>query len=273
MNRLRESIKPLLLISTLSFTACDFDSSDKSSQETVKEKTTRIEKMTNKKEDEELVPLFIPALSAILMAAEEKKGSALTKEEVLSIRDNGTTIMTPKSMVKSMAEKRGYEDIDPENCWNEWQLFRASMHEENHEKNDHEAVVIDSPSDNPSMRNAEEKARQTLKEFREIIKSKPEIYPMIKVRIEDINTASRMWLFVDEVEEGGFKAHLFEVPTDFEKYKAGDRFNVKDEEILDWMINDNGEVNGAYTIRVLRDEMSEEERKKMDEHMGVSRYL
>jgi len=96
---------------------------------------------------------------------------------------------------------------------------------------------------------------------------------MIKLRIVDTNTTSRMWLFVDKVEKTNFKAHLFEVPTDFEKYQAGDKFTVKDEDILDWMMNNDGEVSGAYTIRVQRDTMTDKERQELDEYMGVTKYL
>ena len=109
------------------------------------------------------------------------------------------------------------------------------------------------------MRKTEEKARETLDNFRQLIKKHPDISPMIKMRIVDTNTASRMWLFVDKVEKNSFEAHLFEVPTDFEKYQAGDSFTVKNEDILDWMINNNGVVSGAYTIRVQRKNMTDKE--------------
>ena len=270
--------KTLLLVITfgllLSLSACNSDlESSATTEKPSKTTNTKIEKMTEKTQDEELAPLFIPSLSAILLAAEKKKGSPLSKEEVLNIRDNSTTIMTPKSMIKSMAEQRGYKDVDPENCWNEWQLLRKSLNTEAEETSDHEAVVMDNPSENPAMRNAEEKARATLDQFRQIIKKYPDTSPMIKIRIEDVNATSRMWLFVDKVKSSGFKAHLFEVPPDFEKYQAGDSFTVKDTEILDWMINNNGEVNGAYTIRVQRESMSEKKRKEMDEYMGIDKYL
>jgi len=258
----------------LILSACDSDSGlvNSNTNKKYSEATdVKVEKMTQQTQDEELAPLFIPSLSAILLAAEKEKGSPLSKEEVLNIRDNSNTIMTPKSLIESMAEERGY--IDPENCWNEWQILRKSLNKENEEANDHEAVVIESPSDNPAMRNAEEKARETLDQFRQIMKKHPDINPMIKVRIEDINASSRMWLFVDKVEPNGFKAHLFEVPSGFEKYQAGDSFTIKDTDILDWMINNNGEVNGAYTIRVQRESMSEKERKEMDEYMGIDKYL
>lgn len=38
-------------------------------------------------DDEQLVPVFIPALGAILVMAEDQKGEPLTYDEVLTIRD------------------------------------------------------------------------------------------------------------------------------------------------------------------------------------------
>jgi hypothetical protein len=59
--------------------------------------------------DEPLVPTFIPALVVLLLRAEKDKGSPLTREEVLSIRDKGTCVMLPQSQVPKLADSRGYD--------------------------------------------------------------------------------------------------------------------------------------------------------------------
>ena len=80
-------------------------------------------------DDETLVPVFIPALVAILLNKEREKGSPLTVVEVMQIRDSGVCMMMPASRVGAMVESRGYADIDPENCWAEWQAIRDELHE------------------------------------------------------------------------------------------------------------------------------------------------
>jgi hypothetical protein len=75
----------------------------------------------------ELVPLFIPALVAILAHREAKKGTPLTEEEVLEIRDKATCVMVPASTIPAMVATRGYEDVDPENCWAQWQEVRVRL--------------------------------------------------------------------------------------------------------------------------------------------------
>jgi hypothetical protein len=70
-----------------------------------------------------VIVLFIPSLISLLVSKAEEKGSPLTEEEVLAIRDNATAIVTDAQGVLAVAERRGYQDIDPEHCWEEWLDF------------------------------------------------------------------------------------------------------------------------------------------------------
>ena len=80
--------------------------------------------------DEPLVHLFIPALVVILANQEDKKGSPLTREEVYAIRDAATVVVVPQSTIPAMIESRGYEDVDPEYCWEHWQIARQQLADE-----------------------------------------------------------------------------------------------------------------------------------------------
>jgi hypothetical protein len=55
----------------------------------------------------------IPALVAILLSVEKKKGSRLTKLEVDAIRDEITVLVTAPEAAKAVDDRRGYKDIDP----------------------------------------------------------------------------------------------------------------------------------------------------------------
>lgn len=74
--------------------------------------------------DDDLVITFIPALVLLLTNAEQEKGRALTEDEVLAIRDGGVCIALARSTVRDMAESRGYDDLDPEDVWTQWQQVR-----------------------------------------------------------------------------------------------------------------------------------------------------
>src|SRR5437016_11753647 len=80
--------------------------------------------------NEPLVPVFIPALAPLLLRAEQLKGKPLTETEVLRIRDKATCVMMPADAARQMEENRGYPDIDPENCWAEWQQRRLGLSEQ-----------------------------------------------------------------------------------------------------------------------------------------------
>jgi len=71
--------------------------------------------------------VFVPALVAVLTAAEAKKGTPLTEAEVCEIRDAATCIALPFSTALAMETERGYPDIVAEDCWSERQRLRASV--------------------------------------------------------------------------------------------------------------------------------------------------
>lgn len=75
----------------------------------------------------DLVPVFSPTLVSILSKREKEKGIPLTKEEVIDIRDNSTLIMLDAAAAKEMAASRGYDDLDPEQVWEQWQKIRNKM--------------------------------------------------------------------------------------------------------------------------------------------------
>ncbi|AUI59537.1 hypothetical protein [Amycolatopsis sp. BJA-103] len=77
--------------------------------------------------EDDLVIEFVPPLIALLLAAERSKGGPLTEEEVIEIRDGATCIRSPKSLSEAMAEQRGYTDLDPERCWEQWRSVRTEL--------------------------------------------------------------------------------------------------------------------------------------------------
>jgi hypothetical protein len=77
--------------------------------------------------DETLVPVFIPPLVTMLVQQERQKGAPLTEEEVIAIRGRSIVMMMRSSAAEQMAQKRGYRDIDPQNCWHEWQQVRETL--------------------------------------------------------------------------------------------------------------------------------------------------
>jgi hypothetical protein len=78
-------------------------------------------------DEESLDPVPVPALVAVLLNRETEKGSPLTESEVLAIRDHCAGIMMPASVARKIADARGYDDIDPELAWEQWQARRVEL--------------------------------------------------------------------------------------------------------------------------------------------------
>jgi hypothetical protein len=77
--------------------------------------------------EDDLIITPVPALVAVLLAKEKEKGLPLTKEEVEEIADRAECIAMPNHARKKVDEARGYDDIDPEKAWDEWQNVRKDL--------------------------------------------------------------------------------------------------------------------------------------------------
>jgi hypothetical protein len=74
-----------------------------------------------------LVQIFNPSLAALLLAAEKDKRSPLTKDEVFAIRNSATLMMVSEEAAEEIYKKRGFRDINPDNCWEEWCELRKRL--------------------------------------------------------------------------------------------------------------------------------------------------
>lgn len=77
--------------------------------------------------EEDLILTPVPSLVAILIAKEREKGAPLTRDEVEKFRDQAECIAMPADARKKVDDARGYLDIDPERAWEEWQIARLEL--------------------------------------------------------------------------------------------------------------------------------------------------
>ena len=78
-------------------------------------------------DSEKLVNYPMPSLVATLLNREQAKGSPLTEAEVIEIRDSCPSVLVPIDVVEKIDAGRGYKDIDPEQCWEQWQEARKHL--------------------------------------------------------------------------------------------------------------------------------------------------
>lgn len=76
------------------------------------------------------VKVYLNPLVMLLEGAEQQKGTPLTREEVIQVRDNaGFVMMSPEQADKfytSLDAQMPIHRIDPEQIWEEWQAIRDS---------------------------------------------------------------------------------------------------------------------------------------------------
>jgi len=80
--------------------------------------------------NDEVLIIPVPALVAVLLNKEKEKGSPLTENEVIEIRDNAACIAMQQHALDAIEKSRGYQDIDPEQVWEQWQVARTELLED-----------------------------------------------------------------------------------------------------------------------------------------------
>jgi uncharacterized protein YegJ (DUF2314 family) len=221
---------------------------------------------------DDLVPVFMPALVVLLVHAEDKKGSPLSKDEVHAIRDSGACIMMETGDARKMDDSRGYRDIDPENCWHDWQMTRRDM--------GRKPDIDPGPrfdhvrSSDPAYQQTISAAHESIEQFRAMLPAdgSPRPDALIKTQLVDGDNSAFMWLNNTATEGDNFTAELFEVPDTLPNNSVGDRQVVAVKELMDWMVNENGRLTGGFSLRYNRARMSDAEKLDFDRHIGVTDY-
>jgi hypothetical protein len=92
-------------------------------------------------DQDNLIIYPIPSLASTLLKRERAKGSPLTEEEVIAIRDDAPCVVLPPDEAAKVDERRGYLDLDPENCWAEWQRIRLTFEDPGGDEGGHVKVT------------------------------------------------------------------------------------------------------------------------------------
>jgi hypothetical protein len=77
--------------------------------------------------DDPVVPVYIPPLVTMLWNLEKRQGDPLSEAQVVAMRDEAVCMTMRRSIAQRMAESRGYDDIDPEDVWHQWQVARREL--------------------------------------------------------------------------------------------------------------------------------------------------
>ena len=126
-------------------------------------------------------------------------------------------------------------------------------------------VVFFDTSDS-DMNNAVDLAKNTFPEFEKAILSDNLDYSNFTLKqrfaTEDGN-GEHLWIREIEYENGRYFGIVDNVPVSLKQIQVEDTIEISKKDISDWMYYDKNIVKGAYTVKVLRKQMSAEERRIM----------
>ncbi|QLC65706.1 DUF2314 domain-containing protein [Flavobacterium sp. LPB0248] len=132
-----------------------------------------------------------------------------------------------------------------------------------------EPTIYSVESEDPEMNAAILEANKTLDEFNKGLSNFNADSHSLKVKFSNSKGIEHMWIGEIKYIDGNYSGILNSDPEYITEYKAGDKIDIETSKISDWMYLIKGKLYGGYTIRVLRDRMSEEERKVFDEESGM----
>lgn len=118
-----------------------------------------------------------------------------------------------------------------------------------------------------------EKARLTLWYFEEHLKkpSPGQDYFSIKVIVKDQDQIEHLWLTTPNFdEEGNLYGKVGNEPIHVKNIRLGQQIGIGRALISDWMIVEQGMLLGGYTIRAIRDALTEIEKQSFDESIGIA---
>lgn len=119
---------------------------------------------------------------------------------------------------------------------------------------------------------AMEKARLTFHYFKSCLENPKETqaYFSVKAKIEENGIIEHIWLGEPSYDnDGNIYGVVGNEPADISNIALGQKIGISEEEVSDWMIIDNARLIGGYTIRAIRDGLSEEEIPEFDNSLGM----
>jgi len=129
------------------------------------------------------------------------------------------------------------------------------------------SVVV---NDDAEMNAAMRRGRSTLDEFEARLADPPSTqeYIAIKGRFEEGDAVEHIWLGDVAVLPEGYRGKIGNTPVYLTKLVPGQEVTLSRADVSDWMAVDDGKLVGGYTIRVLRDRLSDAERAEFDANTG-----
>lgn len=134
-----------------------------------------------------------------------------------------------------------------------------------------EPVIYNVEDTDEGMNLAIEKAKERFVDFENAFTADSMSFSdfAIKCRFKTESGGEHMWLTDVTVQDGNYYGVINNVPENTSELKFGDTVKIVKDNISDWMYVDNGRLRGGYTIREIRNRLTDTERKQFDSEIGL----
>ncbi len=131
---------------------------------------------------------------------------------------------------------------------------------------DGEPTIYTVEENDVEMNEAIEKAKQSLDIFKAALLSNDKDYEYfaLKMRFKTPDGGEHIWLNNIKFKDNQYFGIVNNFPESTTEVEIGDTIQIRMDDISDWMYLDKNKLCGGYTIRVLRDRMTVEERQDFD---------
>jgi uncharacterized protein YegJ (DUF2314 family) len=132
--------------------------------------------------------------------------------------------------------------------------------------------VVYVKSEDAAMTAAIAKARSTLGDFKRALSVRKPGTERYAVKVGfpyGKDNREHIWVKDPELKDASVSGQIMNEPVDVPNLKFGQQVTAPAEDISDWMYVEAGVLRGGYTMRVLLDKMSPEEKQKMLGQLGV----
>ncbi|MEO0377059.1 MAG: DUF2314 domain-containing protein [Cyanobacteria bacterium P01_A01_bin.17] len=131
-------------------------------------------------------------------------------------------------------------------------------------------------SDDSGLKAAHSKSTESLSSFLNAFKLQKysDVEYLVKAKFTRKDTAEQvhMWVALQTIKGEDLICRAIEVPEGFDGLVMGKDILLTTDEIEDWMINDSGVVYGAYTLRLQRDNIPDDQKAAFDEYVGIKTF-
>jgi uncharacterized protein YegJ (DUF2314 family) len=122
------------------------------------------------------------------------------------------------------------------------------------------------PADDSAMQGAIERARATVPDLLRRLRnpSATQTYASVKLPLWEGETVEHVWLSDVRYDGGRFHGRIDNDVELLRGWRLGDTVSVLPDSISDWLVIDDSVAAGGFSIRVIRDRLSDRERAQWD---------